>query len=925
MPEPLSKERWQRLQSLFTDLVDEPADRQQAAVAALAADDASLAAELGRMLAASGSAAHDLNDVVRAGSALVDAAASAPARAFGRYRVVGEIGRGGMGVVYEAVSDDEFRQRVAVKVAPFAGTPELAQRFALERQILARLEHPNIARFLDAGTEGGHPYVAMEFVDGEPVTTYGRSRALPVAGLVALFRPVCAAVQYAHQHLVVHRDLKPSNILVTADGVPKLLDFGIATILEPGAVPGATLGAVTWTPDYASPEQVAGQPVSTQSDVYSLGLVLYELLTGQPAQRADTSSPLALTRSVCDVDPPPPSVRAAADGRTAIARQLRGDLDTVVMTAIAKDPARRYGTAAALAEDLDRALRGEPIHARPHTAWYRARKFVARNRVAAVAALVVALSLGAGAASTAYQARRAERRFQQVRALANAFVFDVHDRIATLPGATSARKAIVETALTYLENLREEATGDASLARELAAAYEKVAGVQGHPLQANLGDPAGALVSYARAGELLAPLAARGDRPAILALGAVEMRSGQVLRARGDGAGAIAAFERARTLGEQADRARPDRDSANLLGELYSDIARWARDSRDTERANEAAERAMTYAERLVALDGGDARARDGLATALNALGSARLVSSRLGEAADAFRRGIEVREALVAASPRDVDLRRGLLVSYGNLGDVLAGRNGQNLGDVAGGSEALRRAADLAHGLLADDPADRRARFDVVNAELRVGGVLADAAGHHAEALPHFEETDRLNAGLLAEEPASDRYGYLQLVLDRRMGATLAALGRRTDAAARLRRVVAAAPRLAEGPNGINAREQLVLSLAELAGVLAAGGDPGAAAAADRAAAALVATPPQAPAAAAPAHATTARAYLTLAARAPRGRRAVLLAAAGECLDRAEAAWRAAVLSPALEPRRAAALEALAADRARAETLNGR
>ncbi|MEZ5289462.1 MAG: serine/threonine-protein kinase [Vicinamibacterales bacterium] len=925
MSEPLSKERWQRLQSLFTALVDEPADRQRIAVDALTDDDASLAAELGRMLAASGSAAHDLGAVVRAGTAMVDRVTSAPPRAFGRYRVVGEIGRGGMGVVYEAVSDDEFRQRVAVKVAPFAGTPELEQRFALERRILARLEHPNIARFLDAGTEGGHPYVVMEFVDGEPLTAYGRSRALSLAARVALFRPVCAAVQYAHQHLVVHRDLKPSNILVTADGVPKLLDFGIATILEPGRVPGATLGAVTWTPDYASPEQVAGQPVSTQSDVYSLGLVLYELLTGQPAQRADTSSPLALTRSVCEAEPPPPSARAAAEGLPALARQLRGDLDTVVMTAVAKDPARRYGTAAALAEDLDRAMRGEPIHARPHTAWYRTRKFLARNRVAAAAAAIVALSLGVGAAATAYQARRAERRFQQVRALANAFVFDVHDRIATLPGATSARKAIVETALTYLENLREEAGDDASLARELAAAYEKVAGVQGHPLQANLGDPAGALVSYARAAELLSPLSAGGDVSATLALGTVEMRSGQVLRARGDRAGAIAAFERARTLAEQADRVRPDRASVDLLGELYADIARWAMDSREVERANAAAEQAMTYAERLVALDGGASHARDGLATALNALGSARLVSGRLAQAAEAFRRGIELREALVAAEPRNVDLRRGLIVSYGNLGDVLAGRTGQNLGDVAGASQALRRAAALAHGLLDDDPADRRARFDVVNAELRVGSVLADGAGAFAEALPHYEETDRLNAALLAEEPSSDRYGYLQLVLDRRLGTALAALDRRSEAAARLRRVVEKAPAFSEGPNGVNARQQMVLSLAELAAVLAAGGDPAAAATADRAAAALETAPPQPPAAAAPAHATAARAYLTLAARAPRERRGRLVAGAVACLDRAEAAWRAAALSPALEPRRAAALDALAADRARAETLDGR
>ncbi len=413
---------------------------------------------------------------------------------------------------------------MAIKVAPWAGT-RLDARFRLERQILAGLDHPDIARFLDGGTAYGQPYFVMEFVDGVPLTTYCREHDLSVRDRLGLVRRVCAALDYAHQHLVVHRDLKPSNILVAADGTPKVLDFGIAKLLDPAAESGATLGVSAWTPDFASPEQVQGRPVSTRSDVYSLGLVLYEVLTGESGQRADTTSPASLTRTVCDEEPAPPSVRAAAAGYALLARELRGDLDTIVATAIQKEPDRRYASMAAFADDLGRYLDGLPVAARPSTWTYRASKLVARHRVAAVAAVLVAASIAGGTTAAVYQARRAERRFDQVRGLANAFVFDVHDRIASLPGATEARRAIVQTALTYLENLREDAAGDAALARELAAAYERIGAVQGHPLSSNLGEPEAALVSYARAEALLAPFESGGDEETLLRVASVSLQA----------------------------------------------------------------------------------------------------------------------------------------------------------------------------------------------------------------------------------------------------------------------------------------------------------------------------------------------------------------------------------------------------------------
>ncbi len=916
MPPSLSPERWRRLQEAFDELVESSAEVRQAAIAREAAADPELAAQLAAMLAHEPAAAGRLREVIESG---VEAAAlpEAPCRRFGAYLTVGEVGRGGMGVVYEAVSDDEFRRRVAIKVAPWAGT-HLEARFRLERQILAALDHPHIARFLDGGTAHGQPYFVMEFVDGVPLTTYCREHALGVRARLALLRRVCGALDYAHQHLVVHRDLKPSNILVTADGTPKVLDFGIAKLLDPAAEPGATLGVMAWTPDYASPEQVQGRPVSTRTDVYSLGLVLYEVLTGEPAQRADTTSPAALTRTVCEDEPVTPSVRAAGAGHASLARQLRGDLDTIVATAIQKEPERRYASMAALSDDLGRYLDGLPVAARPSTWAYRAGKLVARHRIAAVAGVLVVASIAGGTTAAVYQARRAERRFDQVRGLANAFVFDVHDRIASLPGATEARRAIVQTALTYLENLRDEAAGDASLAGELAAAYERIGAVQGHPLSSNLGEPDAALESYARAEALLLPFA-RGDDPeTLLRVASVSLRRAQVLLARGDLSGATAAFERAREVGERTLALAGSRDAMSLVGEVYTELARTRMELRNVS-AQAAAARAMELAEALLARDPADASLQQNLGSALNALGAAHLGAGRLEEAEASFARAVAVREALVADHPTDVEFRRALMVSHGSLGDIRGYRLGENLGDVAGATAAFTRAVALARTTTAEDPADRRARFDLVNALLRLGGVLAEAPGGTRDALAYLDEAHRLNAGLLAEEPASDRYRYLQLVVDRRTGRLLASVGRRDEAVQRLERVRTDAPPLMKGPNAVNARGQLLMAGVDLVRLYARAGDARAPALASELAAELERVPLAPAAMAAPVYADLARAFLDIASRQAGSAKQPSIARGQAWLDRSEGQWREASLAAALEPQRAAALRTVADERVRA------
>jgi serine/threonine-protein kinase len=316
-----------------------------------------------------------------------------------------------MGVVYLAErADGQFEQRVALKLMKRGmDSEEIHQRFLAERQILAQLTHPHIARLLDGGVSNeGQPYFAIEYVDGTAITAHCEARQLGVEQRLRLFLDVCDAVRYAHQNLVVHRDLKPSNILVTADGQAKLLDFGIAKLLrqETGETGLTQTGLRVMTPEYAAPEQVLGEPVTTATDVYALGAVLYELLTDRRAHQLERDTPAEIARVVCTVDPAPPSAVAPPEVRG----KLRGDLDTIVLTALRKEPERRYPTVEQLASDIRRHLDGMPVSARPDTLGYRTAKFVGRHRIGVAAAVAIVLSLVGGLAGTGWQAQVAAER-----------------------------------------------------------------------------------------------------------------------------------------------------------------------------------------------------------------------------------------------------------------------------------------------------------------------------------------------------------------------------------------------------------------------------------------------------------------------------------------------------------------------------------
>jgi tRNA A-37 threonylcarbamoyl transferase component Bud32 len=389
---------------------------------------------------------------------------------FGAYQLRELLGRGGMGAVFKAErTDGELQQVAAIKIAErFLVDPHSSERFRRERQILAGLTHPNIARLLDGGTrEDGVPYLVMEYVEGERLDQYCDARHLSMAERLHVFLPLCDAVEFAHRNLVVHRDLKPSNVLVTGAGEPKLLDFGIAKALDSSE--GAATQTLLLTPDFASPEQARGEALTTATDVYGLGAVLYHLLTGRAPHSTGGCASFQIAQAVAETEVVGPAVHRP---------ELQGDLENILMKALHRDPARRYGSAAALAEDIDRFLEQRPVRATPDSWWYRARRFVARNRVTATAASLALAAILAGGTAATYQAHRAQKRFTQVRKLAGHFLFDFEESIRTVPGTLEARRMVAGTGREYLESLEDDARSDLGLKRELADSHFRLSEVE---------------------------------------------------------------------------------------------------------------------------------------------------------------------------------------------------------------------------------------------------------------------------------------------------------------------------------------------------------------------------------------------------------------------------------------------------------------
>jgi non-specific serine/threonine protein kinase/serine/threonine-protein kinase len=812
----VTPENWARVKELFSAAVDMNPEDRKALLRRECGDDGAVLGEVESLLAM-----YDSDPSTPGAPLRAESSASEPARIpdhIGRYRIVRQIGQGGMGAVYLALrNDQEYEKRVAIKLVKAGfGAEALLSRFRHERQILATLDHANIAKLLDGGTtDEGLPYLVMDYVDGVRIDEYCDRGHLSVRRRVDLFVSVCAAVQYVHQNLVVHRDLKPNNILVTSDGVPKLLDFGIAKLLKPETFPhpvdATRAGVVIMTPRYASPEQVRGEPVTTATDVYALGVILYELLTAHQPYDLKTESPADIVRAICEEEPqnpstviarPPedrkaPALKPLTPDRVArlrgtvparLARQLRGDLDAVVLKALRKEPQHRYTSVEQFSEDLRRYLGRRPVRAHADSWIYRTRKFVGRHRAGAAAAALVLLSLVGGVLGTSWQARiaraeraRAERRFNDVRRLSTSFLFEFHTAIENLPGSTPARQLLVQRALEYLQKLTEEAHDDRRLQREVVEAYLKVGDVQGNPYRSNLGDLRGAEASYS------------------------------------------AALGISKTL---VDADPHDRDAAHYLARSYRSLAEVAPQLGNPSGAIQDFRQAAALLESLAAAEPAESGLRQELADCYQLLGDLQGHAGlqNLGDQAaalESYRRALAIYQRLASNDARNSAARRGVALLQIRIGDMLEFRD-----DLDGAFAAYRDALDMSERIAADDPTNVEDQRRLALAYRKVGGIQEDFR-QYREALDGYDKAATINRALMNADPANARASMSYVISLRWTGDLLAIMGDTAGALTKYRAILQILGRLyAAEPANVTVSGRYSEMLVQTGRIVAARGD---------------------------------------------------------------------------------------------------
>ncbi len=715
----IDRERWQRISAILDAALDLPQADRGPYLDDACAGDPGLRSVVEEFLAAGAASSTFLSvpAVERAAPLLAHAGEpSAPSfashligRTIGAYRIVRELGEGGMGVVCLAERiDGQFAHQVAIKFVKHGlHSEEARRRFLLERRILAQLEHPAIARLLDGGvTDEGTPYFVMERVNGRPVTAWCAERSLTVQDRLGIFLQTCGAVQYAHRNLIVHRDLKPSNILVDESGRVKLLDFGVAKLLgdEAAAASPATIGRAL-TPEYAAPEQLLGEPASTSVDVYALGVVLYELLTGERPYRIRTGLPGEIERAILEQEPLAPSTRVAA---TDLRRTLRGDLDRIVLKALQKVPDRRYPSVEAIAADVGRHLRGLPVSAQGDALSYRAGKFLRRHRLGVGAAALLLLTLVGGLAATTWQARRAEREARKAETVKEFLktLFAAANPEQTAGHEPSVRQVLDAGAARIESELRDQPEVQSEVAQAIGSSYQ------------SLGE-------YDRAAALYrAELARRRatDGPRSLPVARALLGIGDALYEQGRFDESGANYEEA--LGIEREK-RGDRTVQ--VAELLWDLGGVARNHGDLARAEALDQQALSiYVERLGEKSPEAAAVRE-------SLGIAYIQDARFREAAAVQAPVVALREARLGADhPHTLIARYNLAFIFEETGRF---------------EDAVRISEDVVSR-------QRRVlgpRHAVVATTLRLLARALDSAGRAEEAAAPLDEALRIQAETLA------------------------------------------------------------------------------------------------------------------------------------------------------------------------------
>jgi len=728
-------------------------------------------------------------------------------RRVGPYQLDGLVGRGGMGAVFLAHrADGQFEQKVAIKLIDLPLATDLfRERFRQERQILAGLQHPYIARLLDGGvTPEGDLYLAMEYVDGVPIHRFCQDRNLPIDQRLALFMHVCEAVQFAHQNLVVHRDLKPDNIFVAEDGTPRLLDFGTAKLISPSlANPGSEFtreGFQSFTPQYASPEQILGNPITTASDTYSLGVLLYLLLTGSLPYEIKEITTGEMLRVVCEEPPRKPG------NAVGLNKRLDSDLEAILQKALRKEPQQRYRTAEQLASDVEAYLEGKPVAARHGTLRYRATKFIRRHRLGIAGAALLSVTLVAGVAGVLWQAKladaergRAEARSADLRELSNSLLSELDDAIKELPGSTGVQKLLVTRVLEHLDRMAKDVQGDRQTQLDLVDAYTRLGNIQGNPYDQNLGDPAGGIASIDKAIALAIPLAPQGstDREALRDLALAQECRSEILfgAARTPEAistmrAAVATYDRVIAFPNVTPALIGD--AAAAYGTLGDELGQSGTSSlADSDAALVVYRKTIELDNRALSIDPGFLRAHRGLSILQMKIGSVEMETDP-AQALKDFQLALQRADTLPKADQSTYATMRMRSMVQRKEADAMS-----ELGEYTQADALFKQVAAVQQRLAATDPDDLRARADlevVLNdeaiafedaADPALASSPNDRARNLAAAADLFAKVVDITGKMLQQDPTNENWKSVLADSQVRLGTAQTELHQAGDSAA--------------------------------------------------------------------------------------------------------------------------------------------
>ena len=758
-----SPEMLQKIEAIFNEAVLLPEGDRPKLVKDRCDGDTMLMAEVSSLLDAC--ASEELLAAASFEESKIAARTDHDRRRVGAYEIDRLIGRGGMGAVYLAHrADGNFEQQVAIKLIDLPLATELfRERFRTERQILACLHHPLIAKLLDGGVTGdGEPFLVMEYVDGMPIHRFCKEHGLSERQRLLIFGSVCEAVQFAHQNLVVHRDLKPDNIFVTQDGTPRLLDFGTAKLLSAstdGQGEFTRQGFQSFTPQYASPEQVLGNPITTASDTYSLGVLLFLLLTGTLPYELKEFTTAEMIRVICEQPPRRPSL--AADGK----QRLDVDLEAILLKALRKVPEERYLTAAQLAGDVQAYLEGRTVTARRGTFHYRAAKFMRRHRLGLAGAALVLAILAAGIAGVLWQARvanaerhKAEARAADLRELSNSLLSELDEAIKELPGSTGVQRLLVTRVLEHLDRMSKDAAGDRLIQLDLVNAYIRLGNIQGNPYDQNFGDPTGGLASLDKALAIAKAIkpAATLDREALRALASVEQARSEVLYGVGRTPEAVDSMKEAtqvfgRLTAEKDATPAQLTEAGGALGTLGDELGQPGTFSMgDLAGAIAAYRRDLELNQRALSLDPNFLRARRALGIIQLKIGNVEIET----DPAQALK-DYQLAEEHYNALPESKQETLSALRMRANVLRKKA-QAMRELGEYAQAIPLFDQAITIQRKISAADPKDSRSLFDVYVDLTQKAYDYEDSADPALEADPQKRRRDLAAAIPLLKEALS-------------------------------------------------------------------------------------------------------------------------------------------------------------------------